>query len=109
MLCRDSPAVIVFWRNCNRLATMRARCFDANLAPSRLDLANLAMQLEPFDGMKAKSDGRGLRKNDFPIASRRAASVMTPKVTAGQLFFIIVGVSVTSRAPASNNRFIRWS
>src|ERR1039458_9243772 len=62
----DSPAVIVLRRNRSRLAAMRARCLDANLAPSRLDLVNLAMQFQPLDAVKPQSDRRGLRKDNLP-------------------------------------------
>ena len=55
--------------------------------------------------MKSQSDGRGFGEDQLRDRGRAsAASASTASVTAGRPFFMIVGVSVTSRAPAANRR-----
>src|SRR5579872_507861 len=71
VLGRDSSAVVVFGGRGDRAVALGKFHFDTT--PSRLDLANLAAQLEPRDRMKTHADSRGLREQHLGerIAARR--------------------------------------
>ena len=96
----DSRTVVELRAKCRRTITKPAE-LAANRAKLRLDLDGLPLELVPAHRVTANTQGGCFAEQQIlkwrDLASSQRTEIMTP----GRFFFIWIGVTKASRAPAS--------